>query len=258
MTEFTVEEGGDRNIRNLLVLGGTTEGYELPRVLYEIGRYRIITSLAGRTREPRLPVGEVRIGGFGGATGLAEFLRERQISAVIDATHPFAAAIGWNAAVACQQTSVPLLRVERPAWRPVPGDQWHEIGEWTEAARIVAAKAGRVLLAIGRQELDPFAPLDHVWFLIRSVEAPCPMPPFYQAELLLARGPFDLAGERALLAGRRIDTVVCKNSGGTATDAKLIAARELGIRVVMQRRPPRPEVPAVTSVADALNWLAAR
>ena len=247
----------NHRVIDLLVLGGTSEGYELTRALHGIAGFRIVTSLAGRTRRPRLPAGDVRIGGFGGAGGLAAFLRERRIAAVINATHPFAATMGWNAAAACQELGVPLLRLERPAWRPGPGDRWLEFGEWAEAAQLIAAKARRVLLAIGRQELDAFAALEDVWFLIRSVEAPDPMPPFRQAELLLARGPFDLAGERALLVERRIDTIVCKNSGGAATEAKLIAARELGLRVAMKRRPTGPEVPTVSSVPEALGWLSA-
>jgi precorrin-6A/cobalt-precorrin-6A reductase len=208
-------------------------------------------------RRPRLPAGEVRIGGFGGSAGLGAFLIDRKISTVVDATHPFAATMGWNAAGACRAKGVPLLRLERPAWLPVEGDCWQQVGEWTEAAEIVAREARRVLLAIGRQELDAFAAVETVWFLIRSVEAPDPMPPFRQAELLLARGPFELTGERELLACRRIDTIVCKNSGGTATEAKLTAARELGIRVVMQRRPLRPETPTVGTVPEALAWLTA-
>ena len=246
-----------RSITKLLVLGGTTEGYDLTEALYEAGGFRTITSLAGRTRRPRRPAGELRVGGFGGARGLAAFLDERRIAAVINATHPFAAAMGRNAAAACREVGVPLLRLERPAWRPGPGDRWLEFGEWAEAAQLIADGARRVLLAIGRQELDAFAALDHVWFLIRSVEAPDPMPPFRQAELLLARGPFDLAGERALLAERQIDTIVCRNSGGAATEAKLVAARELGLRVVMKRRPTGPQVPTVSSVPEALHWLSA-
>jgi len=241
----------------VLVLGGTTEGYDLARALHDAGGVRVVTSLAGRTRQPRLPAGEVRIGGFGGAAALAAFLRERSIFAVVDATHPFAATMGWNAAAACSEAGVPLLRLERPAWLPGAGDRWHEVAEWSDAAELVARAARRVLLAIGRQELAPFAAVDHVWFLIRSLEAPDPMPPFRRAELLLTRGPFRLADERALIAGRRIDTIVCKNSGGTATDAKLTAAREAEIRVVMQRRPQRPELPTVAAVDAALAWLAA-
>jgi precorrin-6A/cobalt-precorrin-6A reductase len=241
----------------VLVLGGTAEGYDVARALQEAGSCRVISSLAGRTRAPRLPAGEVRIGGFGGPVALAEFLRDENVGAVIDATHPFAATMGGNAAAACRDTGVPLLRLERPAWQPGPGDRWHDVSEWSEAAEAVAREARRVLLAIGRQELAPFAAIDHVWFLIRSVEAPDPMPPFRQAELLLARGPFLLADERTLLAAQRIDTIVCKNSGGTATEAKLTAAREAGVRVIMQRRPPRPELPTVTTVDEACAWLAA-
>ena len=247
----------DHGVIELLVLGGTSEGYEFTQALRGVGGFRTVTSFAGRTRRPRLPAGDVRIGGFGGAGGLVAFLRERRIAAVINATHPFAATMGWNTAAACQEVGVPLLRLERPAWRPGPRDRWLEFGEWTEAGQLIAGEARRVLLAIGRRELDAFAALDHVWFLIRSVEAPDPMPPFRQAELLLARGPFELAGERALLAERQIDTIVCKNSGGAATEAKLLAARELGLRVVMKRRPTSPQVPTVSSVQEALDWLSA-
>jgi precorrin-6A/cobalt-precorrin-6A reductase len=238
-----------------LVLGGTTEGYELGRALTDTPGIRVVSSLAGRTAAPRLPIGEVRIGGFGGAAGLAAYLRENGVGAVIDATHPFAATMGQNAASGCAQAGVPLLRLERPAWRPSAGDKWIDVADWDEAARVVGQAAVRVLLAVGRQELDAFAALDHVWFLVRSVDRPNPMPPFRQAEVLLARGPFDLTGERELLVARHIDTIVCKNSGGSGADAKLVAARELGIRVVMRRRPKRPEVPAVHSTVDAVGWL---
>jgi precorrin-6A/cobalt-precorrin-6A reductase len=239
----------------VLVLGGTTEGYELGRTLNDMPGVRAVSSLAGRTAAPRLPVGEVRIGGFGGAPGLAAYLRENDIGAIIDATHPFAATMGQNAASGCEQAGVPLLRLERPAWRAGAGDKWIEVEDWDEAARVVGRDAGRVLLAVGRQELDAFAALDHVWFLLRSVDMPNPLPPFRQAEVLLARGPFDLTGERELLTARRIDTIVCKNSGGSGADAKLVAARELGIRVVMRRRPQRPDVTTVHSTIDAVAWL---
>jgi precorrin-6A/cobalt-precorrin-6A reductase len=238
-----------------LVLGGTSEGRDLARALADEPGIRVVSSLAGRTANPRLPPGEVRIGGFGGADGLAAYLREQAIGAVVDATHPFAATMGRNAAVACRQAVVPLLRLERPAWRPIPGDDWTEVGDWDEAAEFVGRKARRVLLAVGRRELAAFAALDHVWYLVRSVEPPNPMPPFRQAEFLLARGPFALNRERSLLAQHRIDTIVCRNSGGSAADAKLVAARELGIRVAMKRRPPRPDVPTVASVAGAVSWV---
>ncbi len=239
----------------MLILGGTTEGYGLAEALAVRPGLLVVSSLAGRTSSPRHPPGELRIGGFGGLAGLAAYLRAERTGAVIDATHPFAARMGWNAAEACRAAGVSLLRLERPAWTPVAGDRWDEVDDWEEAARLVGDRARRVLLALGRQELAAFAGLDHVWFLIRSVDAPDPMPPFVQAELLLARGPFTRAGEDALLRMHRIDTLVCKNSGGAATDAKLEAARALGVRVVMRRRPRRPSVPVVATVPEAVDWL---
>lgn len=240
--------------RNILILGGVTEAYALARELVEHPDVRVISSLAGRTGSPRLPVGEVRVGGFGGAAGLADYLRDNHIDAVVDCTHPFASRMGWNAADGCGRAGVPLLRLERPAWTRQDGDLWDEVDDWAQAVAVVGARSGRVLMAVGRQELEPFAGLDHVWFLIRSVEAPDPLPPFAQAEILLARGPFAPEAERDLLTTRRIDTIVCKNSGGPA-DAKLAAARDLGVRVVIKNRPRRPDTATAASVAEALAWL---
>ncbi len=244
--------------RAVLILGGTTEAYDLAVALAAQKGLRVVTSFAGRTRMPRRPAGEWRSGGFGGAEGLAEYLRAESFDAVIDATHPFAAAMAFNAAAACAQERVALLRLERESWRPGPGDRWTEVDTLDEAAAILRREAKRVLMAVGRQELAPFVSLDDIWFLIRSVEAPEPMPEFKQYDLLLSRGPFDAAGERTLLRERRIDMIVCKNSGGTATQAKLIAARELGIPVTMKRRPPRPELPTVYRIGDAVDWLKSR
>lgn len=241
--------------RNVLILGGTTEAYDLARDLSERPELRVISSLAGRTGAPRLPHGELRLGGFGGAEGLAAYLRDHDIAAIIDATHPFAARMGWNAAQACAAARVPLLRLERPAWLQQDGDLWDEVEGLDEAATILGQKAKRVLMVVGRQELEPFAGLDQVWFLIRSVETPDPQPALAQAEILLARGPFTLEGERSLLRAQRIDTIVCKNSGGSATEAKLTAARELGVRVVIKRRPHRPDLPTAANVAEAVAWV---
>jgi len=238
-----------------LILGGTTEGYALAEALADHPRVTPLSSLAGRTSQPRRPAGAVRIGGFGGAEGMAAWAQAAGVRAIIDATHPFARRIGWNAAQAAATAGLPLLRLERPAWVAGPGDCWDEVEDWEQAAAIVGRSARRVLLALGRQELAPFAALPDVWFLIRSVEPPEPLPPFAQAELLLARGPFTEEGEHALLAARQIDTIVCKNSGGSATDGKLAAARRLGVRVVMQRRPPRPDTARTDSVGGALAWL---
>ena len=246
--------------RALLILGGTSEGYALADALADApgsrDNLRVISSLAGRTPNPRLPAGESRIGGFGGVAGLTGFLRAEHIAAVIDATHPFAAAMGSHAAEACGSLGIPLLRLERPPWRPEPGDRWLPVPDWPAAvAALRGLGARRALLALGRQELAPFAVLDGVHFLIRCVSAPDPLPPFASAELLLDRGPFNLDAERALLDRHRIDCIVCKNSGGTASAAKLTAARERGIPVVMRERPARPGLPSAPDVPTALAWL---
>lgn len=250
---MTTTESAER----VLILGGTTEGYALAEALVARGVPRVISSLAGRTANPRLPAGETRIGGFGGISGLTDYLRRNAIQTVIDATHPFAATMGWHAAEACATVGVPLLRLARPGWEPEPGDSWELVDDWVQAVEALGRTgARRVFLALGRQELGPFASLPDIWFLIRAVTPPDPMPAFASAELLLARGPFDLATECALLDGHRIDTIVCKNSGGEATAAKLIAARERGIRVVMRRRPARPALPTAATVEAALDWFA--
>jgi precorrin-6A/cobalt-precorrin-6A reductase len=243
---------------SVLILGGTTEAYDLASALVARGGLRVVTSFAGRTKSPRLPAGDWRSGGFGGADGLADYLRAEKFDAVIDATHPFAAAMAFNATEACAQEGVKLLRLERAPWRPGPGDRWTEVETLDEAAAILRRGAKRVLMAVGRQELAPFVPLDEIWFQIRSVEAPEPMPAFEHYELLLSRGPFDVTSERALLRDKRIDTIVCKNSGGTATQAKLIAARDLGIKVIMKCRPPRPDLPIAYTIDDAIAWLNSR
>ena len=240
----------------ILILGGTTEGYGLAQRLADDGRTDVISSLAGRTANPRLPAGKVRIGGFGGVEGLHAYIRQNHIAALIDATHPFAARMGWNAAQAAQSANIPILRLTRPAWTPGPGDRWCQVENWEQAAAAVAQRGPRVLMTIGRQELDHFSALTDHWFLVRSVDAPDPRPALARMEILLARGPFSLDGERQLLTQHRIDTIVCKNSGGSATDAKLTAARELGLAVVMLQRPPRPDTATAATVEQAATWVA--
>jgi precorrin-6A/cobalt-precorrin-6A reductase len=241
----------------LLVLGGTSEGFAVAQAAVDAGGLRVISSLAGRVASPRTPPGALRTGGFGGVEGLADFLRDNAVRAVIDATHPFAVRMGANAAAACARSGVPLLRLARPEWRPQAGDRWDQVDTWDAAVAALRASSRRVFLTVGRQDLAPFSGLAGLWFLIRTIEAPDAAHAFAEAEIVLARGPFRLADELALLRRYRIDTIVCKNSGGAATEAKLIAARELGIRVVMLRRPPRPEVPAAASVDAAVAWLKA-
>jgi precorrin-6A/cobalt-precorrin-6A reductase len=238
----------------VLILGGTSEGFAIARAVVDLDGLQVISSLAGRVASPRPLPGTVRTGGFGGVEGLAGYLTDHHVRAVIDATHPFAVQMGANAAEACARSGVPLLRLGRPEWEPAENDRWEPVESW-DAAVAALRPSRRVFLTVGRQELAPFAGLDRLWFLIRTIEAPDSALAFENAEIVLARGPFRLEDELALLRGHRIDTIVCKNSGGTATEAKLIAARELGIRVVMLRRPTRPDVPTVVSVDAAIAWL---
>ncbi|WP_433782231.1 cobalt-precorrin-6A reductase [Actinomycetospora sp. CA-101289] len=232
----------------VLVLGGTGEARELASRLADDG-HDVTTSLAGRTRHPRLPAGEVRTGGFGGVDGLAAALGE--VDVVIDATHPFAATMTEHAAIAAGRTGTPLVVLRRPGWTAGPGDRWTRVGSLTAAASAVPAGA-RVLLATGRQGVEAFVDVD-AWFLVRAIEAPAVLP--VRAELVLARGPFALSDERALLERHGITLVVAKDSGG-ATEAKLVAARERGVPVVLVDRPPLPPgVDVVTGVDEVLARL---
>jgi precorrin-6A/cobalt-precorrin-6A reductase len=205
--------------------------------------------------QPVLPAGEVRVGGFGGVDGLAAWLREQHVAAVIDATHPFAATMTEHAVAACHDTGVPLLLLRRPAWSSEPGDRWHHVGSLAGAAAAVGALGSRVLLTTGRRSLAGFTGVPGRRVVLRSVDPPDgPLPD--GVYLVLDRGPFTLDGERDLLRRHRIDVVVTKNSGGTAVAAKLVAARERGLPVVVVDRPPAPDAPAVDDVAGAVAWLA--
>ncbi|MFF0751320.1 cobalt-precorrin-6A reductase [Streptomyces sp. NPDC004267] len=241
---------------HVLILGGTTEARVLAGLLHDAGRVRVTSSLAGRVAAPRLPAGEVRIGGFGGPAGLAAWIREHAVDAVIDATHPFAERISFNAAAAAATAHVPLLALRRPGWVPVEGDDWHEVASLDEAARALDGLGDRVFLTTGRMGLAAFAGCPQ-WFLVRSVDAPeAPMPA--RTEVLLDRGPFTLEGERELLARHRVDVLVTKDSGAAATAPKLRAAREAGIPVVLVRRPPVPAgVPTAASPGGAAAWVRA-
>ncbi|MEU5421462.1 cobalt-precorrin-6A reductase [Streptomyces sp. NPDC001407] len=240
--------------RHVLILGGTTEARRLAAELAADPALRVTSSLAGRVAQPRLPVGEVRIGGFGGPDGLARWLREQQVDALIDATHPFAGTISFNAAQAAEVARVPLLALRRPGWAAGPGDRWTSVASLDEAARALPALGERVFLTTGRMGLAAFAHLEDMWFLMRSVDAPePPVPP--RMEVLLDRGPFTLDGERELLRRYAIDVLVTKDSGASATSAKLVAAREAGVPVVVVRRPPVPAgVPVAEDLAAAVGW----
>ncbi|GBQ49943.1 cobalt-precorrin-6A reductase [Komagataeibacter europaeus] len=240
----------------VLVLGGTTEARELYGLLEQAGaRFDATVSLAGATRAPVLPRLAVRIGGFGGVDGLRDWLVAHRTDAVIDATHPFAVRMSANAAQACTQAGVALLRVERPGWTPVAGDRWIRVADMEAAARALGSTPRRVLLTVGRKDLLPFHHAGaHDW-LLRSVDRPDAslLPP--GARVLQARGPFDVAAEDALLRDERIDVIVTKNSGGTATYAKLAAARAGGVPVIMVDRPPVAAAPTVADAVGAMAWL---
>ncbi|MFE9998030.1 cobalt-precorrin-6A reductase [Streptomyces avermitilis] len=240
---------------HVLVLGGTTEARELAASLAPRPGVRVTTSLAGRVSRPGAVEGDVRIGGFGGAQGLAAWLGEHHVDAVVDATHPFAAGITANAARAAAATGVPAVVLRRPGWRPGPGDRWHAVASLPAAADLLPELGRRVFLTTGRLGLAAFAHQADLHFVVRSVESPePPMPP--DTEVVLARGPFTVADELGLLREHRVDVLVTKDSGGAATSAKLTAARELGLPVVVVRRPPLPEgVTAVPDVAGALARL---
>ncbi|UFS99943.1 cobalt-precorrin-6A reductase [Nocardia huaxiensis] len=238
----------------ILILGGTREARNLADIASGERGFDIVSSLAGRVREPVLPVGEVRIGGFGGVSGLRDWLADNGIDVVIDATHPFAGGISANAAAAAARAGLPVLHVRRPGWTEQTGDRWIRVPDLAAAAERLAGLGDRVFLTIGRQGVAAFAASD-AWFLIRAIDPPVGAMPA-QAELLLARGPFSVAEESALLAARRIDVLVTKDSGGALTEAKLTAARALALPVVMIDRPPLPEgAEVVDSVAAAMIWL---
>ncbi len=238
----------------VLILGGTSEARELAARLADTRGLAVVSSLAGRVAAPVLPAGEVRIGGFGGPAGLADWLRGRGVAAVIDATHPFAQRISASAAAACAMSATPLLALVRAAWTAGPADRWLEFTSLESAARALPALGRRAFLTTGRQGLSAFAALDELWFLIRCVDPPeGPLPPAHQ--VILARGPYDADAERELMRQHEIDVLITKNSGGSLTVGKLIAARQLGVLTVMVSRPPRPAVPQCVSCEEAEQWV---
>ncbi|HEX7967599.1 MAG TPA: cobalt-precorrin-6A reductase [Stellaceae bacterium] len=245
---------------HLLILGGTAEAAALAgAALARFGKgLGVTSSLAGRTEHPVPPPGAVRIGGFGGVAGLAGYLAEHRVDVVVDATHPFAAQISAQAQAACATAGVPRLLLHRPPWPRHPLDRWVEVEDVAGAAAALPKLGRRAFLTIGASELAAFAPLGDMHFVVRLVDPPREKLPLASCEVLLGRGPFCLAEERLILDRRRIDVLVAKASGGGATEAKLIAARERSLPVVMVRRPPPPPGPRVDSVAAALDWLAER
>ncbi len=236
----------------VLVLGGTSEASSLAGMLAEDPHFSATLSLAGVTRTPRLPRIAHRIGGFGGAAGLADWLRVDRTEALVDATHPYALQISRHAAIAAAELGIPLLRIERPAWRPATGDRWIRVASLEAAAAALGPVPRRVMLTVGSKGLLPFRATPHR-YLIRCIDPPDPGRLPAGATLLLARGPFTLEGEMALLAAHRIERLVSKNSGGEATAPKLRAARQRGATVVMIDRPATAG--GAVDAAAAMRWL---
>lgn len=233
----------------ILILGGTGDAREIAAALVAAG-HDVITSLAGVTAQPILPAGEVRSGGFGGVSGLQSYLESEGIALVIDATHPFAAQMSRQAFEACERCGVLLLRFERKPWQPTPEDTWTVVGSAAEAAAALPPGA-RVLLTTGRKDLEPFFARGDLSGIARMIEAPTTQAPS-SWRVLRDRPPFTVAGEEALMMENAITHVVTKNAGGSATEAKLEAARECGIPVLMIARPVKPEVPNFGSLDNLM------
>ncbi|OLP07235.1 precorrin-6x reductase [Rhodoferax antarcticus ANT.BR] len=241
-------------IARVLVLGGTTEASQLAAAL-AAAQIDAIFSYAGRTDSPLAQPLPTRVGGFGGVEGLCTWLAQQRITHVVDATHPFAAQMSCNAVAACATTGTPLLALERPAWQAQPGDRWQLVLDMVGAARALPEAPARIFLAIGRQHVAPFLDSTNHWFLLRLVDA-CVALPAQRGHIVLARGPFNEAADTALLRAHRITHVVAKNSGGSGAEAKLRAARALGLRVILIQRPSIPPRPSVSHVDAVLRWLA--
>lgn len=239
----------------VLVLGGTTEASALARRLAGDPRFDATLSLAGRTANPRPQPLATRIGGFGGVEGLAHWLREEKVDAVIDATHPYAARMSANAVAACAQTGLPLGSIVRPPWQQLKDDSWRVVPTAEAAAVALGRRPLRVFLSLGRQDLHAFASAPQHRYVARTIETPqqAALPP--NIRILQARGPFDRDSEAKLLSDEEIDVIVSKNSGGSATYAKIEAARELDLSVIMIARPDKPAGHVLTGPEEAVAWL---
>ena len=212
-------------------------------------------SYAGRTEAPRAQPIPVRIGGFGGADGLARYVQDHRITHLIDATHPFAATMSRNALAAAKATGTPLLTLTRPGWTPQPGDCWQSVPDIAAAASALAEEPRRVMLALGRMHVEAFAAQSQHHYLLRFVDRPEQPPALPDHHLVVDRGPFTAEGDMRLLAEHRIELVVCKNAGGSGAEAKLTAARRLGIPVMMIERPAAAPTETVHTVAAVFGWL---
>ncbi len=238
----------------VLLLGGTTEASALARALAE-AEIEAVFSYAGRTNKPIAQPLPTRIGGFGGVAGLVDYLKAEAITHVVDATHPFAAGMSRNAVVASARQKLPLLRFERPPWTPQKGDNWTFVSDIANLPAALPDSPARIFLAIGKQQLALFAAMPQHHYLLRLVDPPRQPLPFQQTTVVLARGPFDVAGDTALMQTHAITHVVAKNAGGSGARAKLDAARALGLPVLLADRPALPSKVVANELAEVMHWL---
>ena len=246
-----------RTLLRVLVLGGTLDASRLAQTLAQAGVGGIF-SYAGRTDSPIAQPLPTRVGGFGGVAGLQAFLQTERITHVVDATHPFAAQMSSNAVQACARAGVPLLALERPPWQAQAGDEWQHVPDMAAAVQALPTEPARVFLAIGRQHLAPFLACAQHWYLLRLVDPVLNSVlalPAERGHVVLDRGPFTVEGDRALLQAHGITQVVSKNSGGAGAQAKLTAARERGLPVILIDRPFIPVRPTVSTVEGVCRWL---
>lgn len=244
-------------MRRLLILGGTQDASRLAAAA--AGRFgaalEVITSLAGRTRHPARPPGRVRTGGFGGAGGLARYLRQEGIGMLVDATHPFATRISASARAACEVAGVPRFILDRPPWTPEPGDRWVDAADLEAAAALAPDYGKRAFLALGAGGLAAFRGMPGA--VVRLVDAPA-APPLEDCVVITGRGPFAEEDERRLLIEHRIDVVVSRNSGGAAAMGKISAARFLAIPVIMIKRPSAEQGARTNNVEEVCTWIERR
>lgn len=238
----------------VLLLGGTTEASTLAHAL-KYAEIETVFSYAGRTNSPTEQPVETRVGGFGGVAGLRDYLQKKSITHIVDATHPFAAQMSLNAHQACTQLALPLTRLERPAWVPQLYDDWLGVPDIESAPYALPYTPTRVFLAIGRMHLHHFASQPQHHYVLRLVDEPAQPIALRNHTIIVARGPFDVAGDTALMREHRIEYLVTKNAGGSGAVAKITAARNLRLPVVMIERPELPDSHKASDIETVLRWL---
>ncbi|WP_242128339.1 cobalt-precorrin-6A reductase [Sphingobium sp. Sx8-8] len=239
---------------NILILGGTTEASALASALAERGE-RAVLSYAGRTGQPRAQPVPVRVGGFGGVAGLVDYLRGEGVTHLVDATHPFAATMSGHAVAAAREAGIAHIMLTRPPWVAGEGDRWTHVPDISAAVDALGGKAKRIMLALGRMHVDRFGAQPQHHYLLRFVDAPDQAPALPRHSLIVDRGPFTVDGDMGLMREHGIELIVSKNAGGDGAEAKLTAARRLGLSVLMIDRPPCPAARVTHEVGEVLDWL---